>query len=231
MRCAAYGASEHKYRFAWTYPIVISPHDPNTLYIGGNLVFKITDEGQSWQPISPDLTRADPETLKPTGGPVNLRRDRRRDLRDRLCLRRIAARAGRALGRIGRRADPHHPRRRHGAGHDITPTPLARMDADQLHRALALSTPGTAYVAATRYKLDDYEPYLYVTRDYGQTWARDQRTASRTIDFTRVIRADPAQPGLLYRRHRDRTLRLVRRRRELAALPAQSAGHADPRIC
>ena len=51
---------------------MISPHDPNTLYIGGNRVFKTTDEGQSWEPISPDLTRADPETLKPTGGPVNL---------------------------------------------------------------------------------------------------------------------------------------------------------------
>jgi hypothetical protein len=66
-----YGASEHKYRFAWTYPIVISPHDPDTLYIGGNLVFRSTNEGQSWEPISPDLTVADPETLKPTGGPVN----------------------------------------------------------------------------------------------------------------------------------------------------------------
>ncbi|HEX5689467.1 MAG TPA: glycosyl hydrolase, partial [Roseiflexaceae bacterium] len=66
-----YGASEDRYRFAWTYPIVISPHDVNTLYVGGNIVFKSTNEGQSWQPISPDLTRADPETLKPTGGPVN----------------------------------------------------------------------------------------------------------------------------------------------------------------
>ena len=71
-RWAATAPRSMKYRFAWTYPIVISPHDPNTLYIGGNLVFKTTDEGQSWQPISPDLTRADPETLEPTGGPVNL---------------------------------------------------------------------------------------------------------------------------------------------------------------
>src|SRR5262249_55779234 len=66
-----YGAGEHKYRFNWTYPIVFSPHDPNTIYIGGNRVFKTTNEGQSWEPISPDLTFADPETLQPTGGPVN----------------------------------------------------------------------------------------------------------------------------------------------------------------
>ena len=60
-----------EYRFAWTYPIVFSPHDPDTLYVGGNHIFKSTDEGHSWQAISPDLTRADPETLLVTGGPVN----------------------------------------------------------------------------------------------------------------------------------------------------------------
>ena len=68
---AGEAAADLEYRFAWTYPIVFSPHDPNTLYVGGNLVFKSTDEGHSWQPISPDLTRADPETLKVTGGPIN----------------------------------------------------------------------------------------------------------------------------------------------------------------
>ena len=65
------GAGEWKQRFAWTYPIVISPHDSNTLYIGGNRVYRSTNEGQTWEAISPDLTRADPETLKPSGGPVN----------------------------------------------------------------------------------------------------------------------------------------------------------------
>ena len=68
---AGEAAADLEYRFAWTYPIVFSPHDPNTLYVGGNLVFKSTDEGHSWQPISPDLTRADPETLEVTGGPIN----------------------------------------------------------------------------------------------------------------------------------------------------------------
>ena len=62
---------KERYRFAWTYPIIISPHGPDTLYIGGNQVMRSTNEGQSWQEISPDLTRADPETLQPSGGPVN----------------------------------------------------------------------------------------------------------------------------------------------------------------
>ena len=65
------GAIEHKYRFAWTYPILVSPHDPNKLFVAGNVIFVSTNEGQSWQPISPDLTRATPETLQPTGGPIN----------------------------------------------------------------------------------------------------------------------------------------------------------------
>ncbi len=102
-----YGASEHKYRFAWTYPIVISPHDPNTLYIGGNMVFK---SDQRRPELGADQPRPDPR--RPRDAPANRRTgqprlDRRRDLRHRLCLRRIAARAGRFLGRLGRWADAH----------------------------------------------------------------------------------------------------------------------------
>lgn len=65
------GAESLKYRFAWTYPIALSPHDPNIMYVGGNMVLKSTDEGQSWEEISPDLTRANPDMLKPSGGPIN----------------------------------------------------------------------------------------------------------------------------------------------------------------
>ena len=78
------GAQADKYRFAWTYPIVFSPHDSNTLYIGGSQILKTTDEGQSWQEISPDLTKADPETLQALGRPHQSRRGRRRALRHRL---------------------------------------------------------------------------------------------------------------------------------------------------
>ena len=62
------GADEMKYRFNWTYPIVISPHDSKTLYVAGNMVFKSTNEGQSWEEISPDLTRNDKEKQKISGG-------------------------------------------------------------------------------------------------------------------------------------------------------------------
>ncbi|MGB1251056.1 MAG: WD40/YVTN/BNR-like repeat-containing protein, partial [Candidatus Promineifilaceae bacterium] len=65
------GASADRYRFNWTYPIVISPHDPNTVYVGGNQVLKTSDMGHTWTEISPDLTRNDPDKQKPTGGPIN----------------------------------------------------------------------------------------------------------------------------------------------------------------
>ncbi|HEU5422472.1 MAG TPA: glycosyl hydrolase, partial [Nitrolancea sp.] len=67
-----YGAGSLRYRFQWTFPIILSPHDPNLLYAAGNHVFRSTDGGQSWQELSSDLTRAEPETLKPSGGPITL---------------------------------------------------------------------------------------------------------------------------------------------------------------
>jgi photosystem II stability/assembly factor-like uncharacterized protein len=189
------GAGEHKYRFAWTYPIVISPHDPNVLYIGGNMVFKTTNEGQSWEPISPDLTRADPEKLLPTGGPIN---------RDAIGAETYAT--------VFAFAESPHEKGVLWAGSDdglihiskdggqnwtnITPPDLPEW---ALISTIELSphAAATAYVAATRYKLDDYHPYLYKTTDYGQTWQKITDGIAED-DFTRVIREDPAQPGFLY---------------------------------
>nr|MCS5688894.1 hypothetical protein [Acidimicrobiales bacterium] len=67
-----YGAENMKYRFQWTYPIQFSPHNPDVLYATGNIVFRSTDQGSSWEPISPDLTRNDPTKMQPSGGPVTL---------------------------------------------------------------------------------------------------------------------------------------------------------------
>jgi photosystem II stability/assembly factor-like uncharacterized protein len=190
-----YGAGEHKQRFAWTYPIVVSPHDPNTLYIGGNQVFKSKDEGQSWEAISPDLTRADPETLGPTGGPVN---------RD--------AVGAEVYATVFAFAESPHQAGLFWAGTDDGRLQLSRDGGANWQEITPPDLPewtlisgiepspfdaGTAYVAATRYKLDDYRPYLYVTRDYGESWFRID-TGIAEDDFTRVIRADPVQRGLLY---------------------------------
>ena len=189
------GASEHKQRFAWTYPIVLSPHDPNTLYIGGNRVMKSTNEGQSWRAISPDLTRNEPDTLQATGGPVN---------KDAVG----AETYGTVFAFI---ESPHEP----GvlwAGSDDGLIHISRDNGENwqpvtppdLPEWTMISgiepspfDPATVYVAATRYKTDDYRPYLYVTRDYGQSWSRIDSGIPED-DFTRVIRADPERQGLLY---------------------------------
>ena len=71
------GAADMKYRFQWTFPIQFSPHDPNVLYVAGNLVFRSYDQGGSWEAISPDLTRNDPTKMETSGGPITQRYFRR----------------------------------------------------------------------------------------------------------------------------------------------------------
>jgi photosystem II stability/assembly factor-like uncharacterized protein len=190
-----YGAGEHRQRFAWTYPIVVSPHDPNTLYVAGNQVFRSRDEGQRWEAISPDLTRADPATLEPTGGPVN---------RDSIGAEVYAtvfafAESPQQAGLFWAGSDDGrlHLSRDDGASwQEITPPDLPEWTMISGIEPSPFDA-GTAYVAATRYKIDDYRPYLYVTRDHGLHWSRIDAGIPED-DFTRVIRADPECRGLLY---------------------------------
>ncbi len=189
------GAAALKQRFAWTYPIIISPHDPNRLYIGGNQVYTSTNEGQSWEAISPDLTRADPETLRSTGGPVNLD-----DVGAEVYATVFAlAESPHEQGMLWAGSDDglmHITRDGGKSWDDITPPDLPERTMISMIE-LSPHDPATAYIAATRYKLDDYAPYLYVTRDAGATWHRIN-DGIPDDDFTRVIRVDPEQPGLLY---------------------------------
>ena len=188
-------AADLEYRFAWTYPIVFSPHDPNTLYVGGNRIMKSTDEGHSWEAISPDLTRADPSTLQVTGGPIN------RDGAGAEVYATVFALAEspHQPGVIWAGSDDglvHLSRDNGETWENITPADLPEWS---LVSTLELSPhdPATCYLAATRYKLDDYAPYLFKTTDYGQSWQRID-DGIREDDFTRVIRCDPARRGLLY---------------------------------
>jgi len=174
-----YGAIDHTYRFAWTYPIVISPHDPHTLYIGGNMIFRTTDEGQHWEAISPDLTRADPATLQPTGGPIN---------RDSI--------GAEVYATVFAFIESPHERGVFWAGSDdglihlsrdggltwqnVTPPELPEWTLISCIEPSPFDA-ATVYVAATRYKLDDYHPYLYKTTDYGATWHESTPVFRRTI--------------------------------------------------
>ncbi|MCY3915331.1 MAG: glycosyl hydrolase [Chloroflexi bacterium] len=188
-------AADLEYRFAWTYPIVFSPHDPNTLYVGGNRIMKSTDEGHSWEVISPDLTRADPATLQVTGGPIN------RDGAGAEVYATVFALAEspHQPGVIWAGSDDglaHISRDNGETWQDVTPAELPEWSLISMLE-LSPHDPATCYLAATRYKLDDYAPYLYKTNDYGRSWARINDGIPED-DFTRVIRCDPARQGLLY---------------------------------
>jgi photosystem II stability/assembly factor-like uncharacterized protein len=192
---AGSGAGEWKQRFAWTYPIVISPFDPNTIFIGGDRVLKSTNEGQSWEAISPDLTRADPETLKPTGGPVN--KDAIGAETYATVFSFIESPLEQGVYWAGSDDGVIHISKDSGATWtNVTPPQFLDWS---LVSGIEQSPfdAATVYVAATRYKVDDFEPYLFVTRDYGQTWTRIDNGIARD-HFTRVIRTDPTTPGLLY---------------------------------
>ncbi|HQZ89037.1 MAG TPA: glycosyl hydrolase [Thermomicrobiales bacterium] len=190
-----YGAESMKYRFQWTFPIVLSPHDPDVLYVTGNHVFRSTNGGQEFVPISPDLTRGDPETLGPSGGPITKDNVSTEFYGTIFAFAESPAQqgvlwAGSDDGRINVSRDGG------GSWTDVTPSELPDWSLISIIDA-SPHDPATAWVAATRYKLDDFRPYLLRTTDYGATWQMIVNGIPDD-DFTRVIHEDPLVKGLLY---------------------------------
>jgi len=193
------GPGELQYRFAWTFPIVFSPHDPNVLYTGGNVVFRSTDEGHSWEPLSPDLSRNDPKKLGASGGPITKDTSGAEHYCSVFTLRESQHEPG--VIWAGTDDGLVHVTRDNGASwQNVTPPDLPEWS---FVRTVEPSPhePATVYVAATRYKLDDYRPYLFRSRDYGETWQNITGQGGGAMpddDFVRVVRADPHRAGLLY---------------------------------
>ena len=194
-----WGAQDMKYRFAWTYPIVFSPHDAGTLYVAGNHIFRTTDEGASWEVISPDLSRNDVSKLQPSGGPITLDTSGAETYATVFAFVESPHEPG--VFWAGTDDGLIHLSRDGGSSwQNVTPPDLPEWALVSIIEA-SPHDPATAYVAVTRYKLDDYSPYLFRTADYGQTWQRIDAAFPTYADkpqITRVIREDPAQPGLLY---------------------------------
>jgi photosystem II stability/assembly factor-like uncharacterized protein len=190
-----WGAGDIKYRFQWTYPIVLSPEDPNVLYVTSQFVHKSTNEGQSWETISPDLTRNDKSKLGPSGGPIT---------KDNTSIEYYGtvfafAPSPKDANVLWAGSDDGlvHVTRDGGAHWtDVTPKDLPEWALISIIDA-SPHDPGTAFVAATRYKLDDFAPYIYKTTDYGKTW---QKIVSGIPagQFIRTVRQDPVQANLLY---------------------------------
>ena len=186
-------AGEARYRFNWTSPILLSPHDPNILYQTGNRVFRSTDEGQTWQPISPDLTYADADKLRSSGGltPDNSGAEY-------YCTIFTLAESPLAPGQLWAGTDDgriHLTRDGGQSWTEITPHGLPRWATVRMIDA-SPHEAGTAYVAAEAHKLDDFHPYLWRTRDFGASWERLDHSLDRD-EYCHVLREDPARRGLL----------------------------------
>ncbi|HEX2224496.1 MAG TPA: glycosyl hydrolase, partial [Thermoanaerobaculia bacterium] len=190
-----WGAAELKYRFQWNFPILFSPHDSDRLYAAANVLFQSTDEGQSWQAISPDLTRNDKSRQGPSGGPIT------KDNTSVEYYGTIFAVAESPLekGVIWTGSDDGLVQVTRDGGQswaNVTPKAMpewALINSIEAHPF----EKGGLYVAATMYKSDDFRPYLFKTTDYGRTWTRIDRGID-PMHFTRVIRADPERRGLLF---------------------------------
>jgi hypothetical protein len=190
-----HSAIDLKYRFQWTFPIVLSPNDPNTLYAASNVLFKTINEGQTWTTISPDLTRHDPRTLGPSGGPIT---------KDQTSVEYYAtifavAESPLAKGQIWTGSDDGIVQLTRDGGKtwsNVTPKDMIA------YTRISIVEPsphaaGTAYIAANRYQFDDNQPYIWKTADFGKSWQRIDLGIADD-EFVRVIREDPERKGLLY---------------------------------
>jgi len=190
-----HGAADLKYRFQWTFPIVLSPLNPNALYIGAQVLFRSRTEGQTWEAISPDLTRNDTTKQRPSGGPIT--KDNTSIEYYGTIFTIAPSPKDSQLVWVGT-DDGLVQVTRDGAKtwQNVTPPGITAGTQVSMIEA-SPHDPATAYVAATRYKLDDFAPYAFVTHDYGKTWRRITAGIAPT-HFVRVVREDPARRGLLY---------------------------------
>ena len=191
----ARGAAPLDHRFQWTAPIVTSPQDPNTVYYGGESIFKTSDGGKHWQAISGDLTRNDKSKQQPAGGPVTID-DTGTEYYDTVFsiapspLTKGLIWAGTDDGLIQVTRDEGK------TWSNVTPKGLAEWSRISLIEA-SPHDAATAYVAVDRHQNDDHAPYIYKTSDYGATWSRIN-TGIPDGDFVRAVREDPKRKGLLY---------------------------------
>ncbi len=186
-------------RVQWTFPIVFSPHDPNLLFTGTQKVWKTTNEGQTWVQISPDITRADPMTIGPSGGPVTLDQTGVETYATVFAIAPsphdadvIWAGSDDGYVHITRNATADQP-----SWTNVTPP-----DAPDFVRINTIEasphTPGKAYVSGIRYLVeDDRAPYVWITEDYGQNWTKAVN-GIEADHFVRAVREDPVRPEMLY---------------------------------
>ncbi|MFL6443211.1 MAG: WD40/YVTN/BNR-like repeat-containing protein [Candidatus Sulfotelmatobacter sp.] len=191
----AHGAANLEHRFQWTAPVMISSHDPNTLYHGGEMLFKTTDGGVHWNAISPDLTRNDKSKQKVSGGDITLD-DSGTEYYDTIFA---LAESPITKGLIWVGTDDGLVQLTKDEGKSWSN--VTSKDWPEWSRISLIDPspfdPGTAYVAVDRHQFDDLRPYIFKTSDYGKTWTKLTQGIPDTT-FVRAVRQDPKKKGLLY---------------------------------
>ena len=190
-----HGVEDMKYRFQWNFPIFFSPHDNNKLYTTSNYFHVTKNEGQTWEVISPDLTRNQPEKQGPSGGPIT---------KDNTAVEYYAT--------IFAACESPYEKNLLWAASDDGMIHISTNGGANWKNVTPQNAPkylmwnsvepdpfikGGLYAAGTLYKTGDYRPYLFRTKDYGQTWEKIDNGIPNN-HFTRVLRADPKKEGLLY---------------------------------
>ncbi len=189
------GADVLKYRFQWNFPFFFSPHNPKRLYAGGNHLFVTENEGQSWETISPDLTTNDKSKQASSGGPIT----KDNTSVEYYCTIFTMTESPLEKDLLWTGSDDGLIYVSKDAGknwENVTPPEAGKW---MMWNCVDISPfqKGTAYFVGTKYKLDDFTPYIFKTEDYGKTWKRITNGIDN-MHFTRAIRADKQRKGLLY---------------------------------
>lgn len=185
-------SDEMKYRYNWNPPVIVSRHNPTTIYFGSNIIHKSTNRGNSWEEVSPDLTMNDSTKLGLMGGPIT-----------------NEAAGGETYHTLMTLADSPHDAQTIWAGADdgflhsttdggqnwqnVSPGPEGIINSIEV----SSHDPATVYITLMRYKFDDFKPYIYKTTNNGQNWSLITNGIPVGA-FARVVREDPAKKDLLY---------------------------------
>jgi photosystem II stability/assembly factor-like uncharacterized protein len=189
------GADVQKFRFQWNFPVLFSPHNPKRLYCAGNALFVTENEGASWQQISGDLTTNDKRKQASSGGPIT----KDNTSVEYYCTIFTAAESSLEKDLLWTGSDDGVVNMSKNGGASWTNVTPKNCPTLMMWNCIKTDSykKGAAYIVGTRYKLDDFAPYIYKTEDYGNTW----KLITNGIDkmhFTRAIRADKKRQGLLY---------------------------------
>jgi photosystem II stability/assembly factor-like uncharacterized protein len=191
------GGEEMRYRFQWTAPIAQSPHDAKVIYHGAQVIFRTTNGGQSWDVISPDLTRNDKSKQTWSGGPITGDNTGVETYGTVFAI----AESPKQQGLIWAGSDDGLVHVTRDSGKTWTNVTSA-MTGFPEWGTVSLIEPSpfdasTAYVVVDAHRLDDMRPYLFKTSDFGRTWRRLDSGLAPDI-YLHAVREDPAKRGQLY---------------------------------